>query len=535
MSKIKDLVKIRIKSLNSDQLSLYKDMQSNDLLQVCIPTGAGKGYLMMVDLLNQVVNTKNKIFAISSHRLMLNTQHMNDVFEILSPLIGKIGFVFVGSSKYDVDKFQDNIEFNKSLLKKHLSYNEIVGSTTNKKEVDKLVEGHIEAGRKVVILSTYHSLHTLANVDIDTIYNDEAHTLASDGDTKFQDNFEQVSYERCFFLTATPKDCVEDTETFLMNNFEVFGERVGLTFKHCVEMGYIVKPVIHIAIPSNLNYEKEFKSIKNMAKFVKETFLAHKEFIAEKSFDPSKIAPKLLIKCPGVTEMWEIHAELIGSIEGVKICAGASRNDIGSFNHYIDNEGVPDRSDYLEILQKFDEGQMVIALHYDTMSEGINIQGFTGTEFLGGKLPTTTKTLQNTGRSTRLHKFDRDRLITKEISTSDYSNWVKPYCAVIIPYWDKESEFTKQELARQIKSLRDDFGYNPAFRVSIGSDMAKGETPEDMDALNQKNQKNKKFELIGEIRHEIELMDQAEIDLVEDERINNMSVEEWFNYANGLN
>ena len=266
MSKIKDLVKIRIKSLNSDQLSLYKDMQSNDLLQVCIPTGAGKGYLMMVDLLNQVVNTKNKIFAISSHRLMLNTQHMNDVFEILSPLIGKIGFVFVGSSKYDVDKFQDNIEFNKSLLKKHLSYNEIVGSTTNKKEVDKLVEGHIEAGRKVVILSTYHSLHTLANVDIDTIYNDEAHTLASDGDTKFQDNFEQVSYERCFFLTATPKDCVEDTETFLMNNFEVFGERVGLTFKHCVEMGYIVKPVIHVVIPSNLNYEVEFKSIENMIK-----------------------------------------------------------------------------------------------------------------------------------------------------------------------------------------------------------------------------------------------------------------------------
>lgn len=240
MSKIKEFVKSEIKTLNSDQKSLYDEMQLEDLLQICIPTGAGKGYLMMVDLLNQIVNTKNKIFVISSHRLMLNTQHLNDVFDKLSGLIGKIGFIFVGSSKYDVNKFQDNNDFNKILLSKRLSYNEIVSSCKSKEEVDICLKRHIEVDRKVVIITTYHSLHTLANQEIDTIYNDEAHTLASEDESaKFKENFQQIKYNRCFFLTATPKDCYEETESFLMNNEDIFGKRIGLKFSHCVDMGYI--------------------------------------------------------------------------------------------------------------------------------------------------------------------------------------------------------------------------------------------------------------------------------------------------------
>ena len=533
---VKTYTKNKIDSLNSDQVKLYKDLKANKLLQICIPTGAGKGYLMMVDLLNQIVNTKNSIFAISSHRLMLNTQHLNDIFELLEPVIGKIGFIFVGSSKYDVNKFQSNTSINNALLKKKLSFNEIVSSTTMKKEVDRLVEVHIASGRKVVILSTYHSLHTLDNQKIDTIYNDEAHTLASDGeDAKFKENFDTIKSKRCFFFTATPKDCVDENESFLMNNFKVFGNRVGLTFKECVERGYIVKPVVHIAIPSNLNYDLEFKSIKNMAKFVEETFSAHKEFIKQNSASPEKISPKVLIKCPGVTEMWEIYGELLGKIPGVKICAGASRDYLGH-NHFIDSEGINDRSEYLEKLQNFADTDEAIILHYDTMSEGINIPGFTGVEFLGGKLPTISKTLQNTGRATRLHNEDRSRWIKNEIVVGD-GNWIKPYCAVIIPFWDKESEFTCNELARQIKGLRDNFKFDPIYYISIGSDLAKGDgKPEDLDQINDRDRdkKNKKFELIDKINHEIELLDKAEISMSENERINNMSMEEWFNFANNI-
>ena len=527
----------KINSLNSDQKNLFGQMQSNNKLQICIPTGAGKGYLMIVDLLNRLFTSKGRIYSISSHRLMLNTQHLNDIFGVLSPSLGKIGFIFVGSSKYDTSKFQDNSNMNAGLMKLGLSYNEIVSSTTSMKEVEEMAKKHIDAGRAVVILTTYHSLHTLKGLEIDTLYCDEAHTLASTEDgAHFKENFESIKYKNCFFLTATPKDCVEDTEAFLMNNEEVFGKRVGLTFKECVEKAYIVKPVIHIAMPDNFDPGVEFKSVQNMTKFVMDTYEAHSKFIKEHSSDPDKIAPKILVKCPSVDDMWNIHKELLGKIPGVKICAGASRNPlVGGYNHHIDLEGIQDRSSYLERIQNFSDSERAIVLHYDTMSEGINVAGFSGVEFLGGKLPTITKTLQNTGRSTRLHKFDRDRVVTGEIDTSDYSKWVKPYCAVIIPFWDKESEFTTRELARQIKSLRDNFNYDPTYYVSIGDDMGKGKKEEEMDMLNQKDEKNRKAEIIEEIRNEIEILDKDEFDMAESNRINSMSVEEWFNFANNIN
>jgi hypothetical protein len=524
----------KLNSLNSDQLKLFNDIQKNKLLQICIPTGAGKGYLMMIDILNRILNSQETIFAISSHRLMLNTQHLNDLFEMLSPFVGNIGFVFVGSSKYDTSKFQNNPFLNKSLLKSKLSYDEIISSTTNTKEVDELVKSHLDNNRKVVILTTYHSLHTLKNQSVDTIYCDEAHTLASDEDSaKFRVNFESITASNKYFLTATPKDCFEDTEAFLMNNKEVFGERVGLTFKECIDKGYMVKPVLHIAMPGNYDNSLEFKSVKNMTKFVTDTFKAHNKWLKEVSFDGSRIAPKILVKCPSVDDMWKIWNELNGKFEGVRICAGASRNDMSSFNHFIDSEGIAGRSEYLEKIQNFDESEMAIVLHYDTMSEGINVSGFTGVMFLGGKLPTIIKTLQNTGRATRLHLFDRDRLGKGEIMVGD-GKWIKPNCAVIIPFWDSESDFTKEELSKQIKGLRDNFGYDPVYYVSIGSDIGSGKKKDDMEGLNKKDEKNKKSELIEEIQHYIERFDKEESDLKEIERINSMSMEEWFNYANNI-
>lgn len=529
---MKTYLKSRLDSLTEDQKLLYNDMLSNNLLQICIPTGAGKGYLMMVDLLNQIISSRNKVFAISTHRLMLNTQHLNDIFEMLSPMLGKIGYIFVGSSKYDVSKFQENVDFNKSLLEKKLSYNELVSSTTNSNEVNELVKNHIDNGRKVVILTTYHSLNTLKDLEIDTLYCDEAHTLASVEDAaKFKDNYSLISHKRCYFLTATPKDCVEDTESFLMNNEEVFGERIGLDFRHCVDNGYIVRPVIHIALPNNFDPTVDFKSIENMSKFVRDTFFAHKDFIKQNSIDSEKIAPKILVKCASVDDMWKIHKQLLGTIQDVKICAGASRNETSNFCHFIDDEGIVGRSEYLEKLQNLEDSEMAIVLHYDTMSEGINVAGFTGVEFLGGKLPTITKTLQNTGRATRLHKEDRNSFREGKIKVGD-GNWIKPYCSVIIPYYDRESEFTSRELARQIKSLRDNFGYDPIFYVSIGSDLGKGKPDSEIAELNETDEKNRKFAVIEEINHEIEILDNEQNNETELKKVRDMDFNEWFDFLN---
>ena len=87
----------KISSLTEDQRELFDWMQIENRLNICIPTGAGKGYIMMVDLLNRIIKSDEKVMTIASHRLMLNGQHMDDIFNMTQPLVGDIGFIFVGS------------------------------------------------------------------------------------------------------------------------------------------------------------------------------------------------------------------------------------------------------------------------------------------------------------------------------------------------------------------------------------------------------------------------------------------------------
>ena len=53
-----------------------------------------------------------------------------------------------------------------------------------------------------------------------------------------------------------------------------------------------------------------------------------------------------------------------------------------------------------------------------------------------------------------------------------------------------------------------------------------------MEELNSREGKGKKFKLIEEIKHNIEELDRVEADEKERSRINNMTIEEWFNFAN---
>jgi len=520
----------KIGTLNSDQFNLWSEMRTNNRLNICIPTGSGKGYIMMVDLLNRIIKSDEKVFTIASHRLMLNGQHMDDIFNMTSPLVGDIGFIFVGSSRYDITKFQQDPKINSGLFSKGLSFNDIFQSTTRKFELAAYTQKHIQSGRKVVILTTYHSLNCLSGLEVGTLYCDEAHTLATDTETaQFKENFESITYKNCYFFTATPKDLAEDGDFFLMNNESVFGKRIGLTFKECVEKGYIVTPVVHIAMPQSYDSGVDYKSVENMAKFVEDTFRAHSEFVRKNSCDPDKIEPKLLVKCPGVDEMWKIRKLLVGKMDGVKICAGASWSNT-NYNHYIDDEGISGRGDYLDGIKAI-SGRAIV-LHFDVMGEGVNITGFTGVMFLGGRLPTIVKTLQNTGRATRLHPEDRNRFRKGEIKVGEYEGWIKPFCAVIIPFFDRESEMTSKRISEDIKELRDSFDFNPVYYVSVGSDLGSSGGGEEMEGLNDSEKVGKKVKLIEEIKHNIEVLDRNQADAIKRKEILDLTLEDWFNFAN---
>jgi len=56
-----------------------------------------------------------------------------------------------------------------------------------------------------------------------------------------------------------------------------------------------------------------------------------------------------------------------------------------------------------------------------------------------------------------------------------------------------------------------------------------------MEGLNDSEKVGKKVKLIEEIKHNIEVLDRKEIEEGERLKINNMSVEDWFNFANSTN
>ena len=478
-----------------------------------IPTGAGKSRIIYTRILEGFVDRTCSSFidVITSHRLMLNSQHLTSLLNNFKPLIGKIGYVFVGSDGFKLKvKDKTKREFNKLLRKQGLNYKDIISSTISDKEIVEIVKEHICNNRKVVIVTTYHSLDKLKNLNINTIYCDEAHMLATQKTfSEFQKNFNKIKFEKSYFFTATTKDSSDDdTNAFLMNNKEIFGDRFELKFKVVVGSGLIVRPTIHLATPSNYDTTKKFGSVKNYYRFIKEVFIAHKKWIKKNSVNPSYISPKLLVKAASVDSMWLIFEKLKNDKElsDIRIFAGASRNDDGEL-HRTDKKDIESRYDYLKDIQDIKDIEEAIVLHYDIFSEGIDVPGLTGVMFLSDNLPTLPKILQNIGRATRLSDIDRKLLRNNEISTLDYSKWVKPSCAVILPVISVEGKYTVDRISEIIKNLRDRYGFDASYIVSEGDDLAKGKNDdEDGENLNKLDRKDGK-DIITLINQEIERLD----------------------------
>ena len=560
----KQLLDQRLSISNPDQIDCYQRMLKDSRLTICLPTGGGKGHLMITNILYRLNQQSCNAVAIASHRLMLNSQHMTDILLDFLPLTGDVGYIFVGSIPFNSNFLNDQLqdarkfgdydkvlslqslitEFNSRLAKRKLGYSSIISSVASAPQLNEKMREHFSAGRKVIIISTYHSLMKLASIDIDTIYCDEAHILATESQKEqalFRDNFNQITAKNYFFFTATPKDLVglregEETDSFLMNNTEIFGERIGITFASAVSRGYIVEPIIHLVRPADLiEGVEDFGSLEDKTKFVREAFYAHRTYMKNISAEPDKLGAKILVKCSSVTdEMWPLYNQLVNTMPGVKICAGASVENsdstyISQGKHYIDGEIISKRDSYLKRLQALKPEDDAIILHFDILSEGINVSGFTGIMFLSGLMLTITKILQNIGRATRLHYLDRLRLIKKVIKiTSEHLGWVKPCCSVIIPYWNDKSNETRRQMARIINDLRTRYDFHARLEVSLGDDRGTTATEEAPESLVEEEVARLRQSLIDEIEHEIDGIRLQLANHEEEKRVDNLSEDEWF-------
>lgn len=523
----------RFKKLNIDQKDLVSKIDKHDKINICIPTGTGKGYMMFFDILFNIEKNKADVIAIATHRLMLNDQHSQDIFDILTPYAGEIGFIMVGSDHITLRKVNTDGSDNKTyyqwlpyLKVKRTTISRLIKQTTRMKDVQEWTEQFRKEGKKVIIVSTYQSLGSLKKIDIDKIYCDEAHMLASGSEqSKFKDDYLSLSVKKSVFFTATPKDLLEregsPLSTFLMNNEEIFGIREGWKYGDCIKKAYITTPIVHLASP--IDPISGQITIMDKAKFAKNSFIAHDKYIQEKSYIKGALKAKMLVKCSGVAEMWEVTSILKNILPGVVISAGASVGEGGSNDRHVINDKVYyKRNEYLDALRAYGDDTPMIILHVMTMTEGINVNGFTGVLFLLEKLPSDKEILQNLGRAMRLHSIDRNKLFNNELSIEDKSKWVKPYCAVIIPYWDSSTAANATNIANKIKKMSKTMDYEFEWSISLGDDMPIGVSELELPLLNTP-EKRKAKDLIDGIKHVIDDIEVIYANEKEVEEVENVS------------
>ena len=72
----KDYLQSKFDQLNLDQKRIIQEIDSNDKINVCIPTGTGKGFMMFYDILDNI--ELNKINTICIATCLLYTSDAAD-------------------------------------------------------------------------------------------------------------------------------------------------------------------------------------------------------------------------------------------------------------------------------------------------------------------------------------------------------------------------------------------------------------------------------------------------------------------------
>jgi len=190
-------------------------MQQHNLGQLIVPTGGGKTLNMITDAVRQFQSQTPQTIVVVCPRILLAEQLSSEFLEHIT---------------------------NAQVL--HCHSGEIHHeSTTNPGAIRRWVDTHNSSHK--LIFTTYNSLQRLvdAEIDVDTIYFDEAHNSVKRNFFPATEHF-SANANRCYFFTATRKTSLTPTRPG-MNDSEVYGNIIcRVSAPELVAGGYIIAPKI---------------------------------------------------------------------------------------------------------------------------------------------------------------------------------------------------------------------------------------------------------------------------------------------------
>ena len=189
-------------------------MQQHNLGQLIYPTGGGKTLNMIMDAVRQFQSATPQTIVVVAPRILLSEQLSSEFLEFITT----VAVLHVHSG--------ETTHF----------------STTKPAEI---YNWSRRAYKHQLIFTTYNSLQRLvdAEIDVDTIYFDEAHNSVKRNFFPATEHF-SANANRCFYFTATRKTSVTVGKPG-MNDVDVYGNIIcRVSAPELVDGGYIVAPKI---------------------------------------------------------------------------------------------------------------------------------------------------------------------------------------------------------------------------------------------------------------------------------------------------
>lgn len=439
------------------QTEAVNSLQNANKGIVVLPTGTGKTFCQAATIIKDIHQYPNqfRLYVINAPRILLTYQLFTEVYQsLLSENIDArymfchSGNITTGSlNDYELIRKQYNEEFNQDI-----KFSQIL-SSTNPFELGQMMKDCQSHSMPLIIFSTYNSFEVIENArfnniknhQINILFNDECHYLTRE---QFHENiFSCLSTEKLYNFTATPSFSDSDNGKG-MNNETKFGQILySMTPKQAIDLGRMVRPRLHFAVADRIYNDDDFN--KSLPKIIYETFKQHERVLN------SENNPKILVSVDGSNDMIRfMKSDYYKKIrnENVDVFAISSIDLIGNQI----NGNKTSRQDFLKELKKagLDQSKKLLVLHYDILTEGIDVSGFTALMPLRDL--NKNKFLQAYGRIARLHPTDRFNIDNNIITPNDIKQMIKPYAYIIVPCISISNNDTRSHFEKLIKELRSD-------------------------------------------------------------------------------
>lgn len=330
-------------TLRPHQQRIVNRMENYTKGQIIVPTGGGKTMCMIVDTqrrLNSIDNGTTTVVV--APRILLAEQLCSEFMEVIDDSYTHIMHVHSGETHYF--------------------------STTNSKKIHVFANCARSVGENLIIFTTYNSLHRImeADIEVNTIYFDEAHNSVKRNFFPATEHFSGVS-ERRYFFTATPKHSLTVSKPG-MNRPEVYGQVLeNVPAPELVEQGYILPPKVVV---------KQLPLVKGRKVMYAEDSDNLLETIDDNNIDKTLICARTTKQIMGLISQSDFCMQL--SERGYSWMTITSKTGA-----IIDGQKV-NREQFFDTLNTWgkDPEKKFVVIHHSILSEGINVSGLEAVIFM---------------------------------------------------------------------------------------------------------------------------------------------------------